>query len=678
MPVTMGGMSSGLDTDNIIQKLVEVEARPIIKWTSEKETYQKRKDALGDLKTNLTKLNEAAKDLYGYKASYNDKKAISSNQGILEATANKIADKGTREIKVKELASNHKISSDKVSKDEKLPPAKFKITVNKESQTVSFKGGSLENLRDKIAENASDIVSTTYVKTEGNNYILTIESKVPGEKGEIILTGDKDFLKKIGMITGERGENQEKVRLVFDKKYFSAYAGAREIPKEDGSLDVARDGNSVRIEGVLWREFVLPVPSAVKKDTVLEVNVDYKKEVIEEESIPFRMEMGPEEEITIKGIKLKGYNVSRIRPLEQADDKKKIQDIVGIGVVVTDNDRRAEKIYERGKDVKGKQILPVGNDFEGKTVSRIIFYCNDGTAVFSAGSIATPIKGTGILEPKNVVKKAANAKIELDGVELVRDKNNNINDIIKGVELTLKRSSNDPVTLTIEPDIEKSVDKIKKFVKAYNDYLDLNGKLTRTTNIVKPDNFAKSKNDIGLFVGDMTILRLENSLKTAIGDSYPSRNENPIKILVQTGISTGAINAEWESIKEGKLVIDEAKLKNTIENNPGGITDFFGSDTDGDSRIDNGLAYRIETYLRPYLMSGRSVIANKIDVENESIKSTDNRIDRHKEHLKKYEEKLRIKFASMEKSVNETKSQGNWLKMNMGLQDNDNNNSNKK
>jgi flagellar hook-associated protein 2 len=677
MPVTMGGMASGLDTDNIIQKLVEVEARPIIQWTGEKETYQKRKEALGDLKSNLTKLNEAARDLYGYRASYNDKKAISSNQSILEATANKVAEKGKKEIKVKELASNHKISSDKVSKDEKLSPAKFKITVNGESQSITFKGGSLENLRDKITEVASDITSTTYVKIDGNNYILTMESKTPGKKGEIILTGDKDFLKKIGMVTGEKGENQEKVRLVFDKKYFSTYGGGKDIPKEDGSLEVSQDGSSIKIDGVLWREFVLPVSPVIKKDTVLEISVDYKKEVVEEESIPFRMEIGPEEEITIKGIKLKGYNVSRIRPLEQTDDKKKIQDVVGIGIVATDNDKRIEKIYERGKDVKGKQILPIGNDFDGKTVSKIIFYCNDGTANFSAGNIVTPIKGTGVLEPKNVVKNAADAKIELDGVEIVRDKNNNLNDVIKGVELTLKRSSNDPVTLTIEPDIEKSIDKIKKFVKAYNDYLDLNGKLTKTANISKPDNFAKSKNDIGLFSGDMTILRLENSLKTAVGEAYPSRSENPIKILVQTGISTGAINAEWQAIKEGKLVVDEDKLKNTIENNPGGITEFFGSDTDGDNRIDNGLAYRIENYLKPYLMSGKSVLAAKVDVETEAIKSTDDRIDRHKDHLKKYEEKLRTKFASMEKSVNESKGQGNWLKMNMGMQDSDNS-SNKK
>jgi flagellar hook-associated protein 2 len=244
-----------------------------------------------------------------------------------------------------------------------------------------------------------------------------------------------------------------------------------------------------------------------------------------------------------------------------------------------------------------------------------------------------------------------------------------LNDIIKGVDLNLKRSSSDPVTITIEPDIDKAIDKIRKFVKAYNDYLDLDIKLTKTAKISKPDNFVKSKDEMGLFVGDMTILRLENSLKTAIGEAYPSRNENPIRILVQTGVSTGAINAEWESIKEGKLVIDEAKLRSTIDSNPEGISEFFGSDTDGDNRIDNGLAFRVENLIKPYIMSGRSVIAAKVDQETESIKSTESRIDRHKEHLKKYEEKLRTKFASMEKSVSDSKAQGNWLRMNYGTED---------
>lgn len=40
-----------------------------------------------------------------------------------------------------------------------------------------------------------------------------------------------------------------------------------------------------------------------------------------------------------------------------------------------------------------------------------------------------------------------------------------------------------------------------------------------------------------------------------------------------------------------------------------------------------------------------------MDLEDASIKATDDRIERKQEHLKAYEQKLRQKFASMEKKL---------------------------
>jgi len=47
----------------------------------------------------------------------------------------------------------------------------------------------------------------------------------------------------------------------------------------------------------------------------------------------------------------------------------------------------------------------------------------------------------------------------------------------------------------------------------------------------------------------------------------------------------------------------------------------------------------------------------------------DSRIERHQEHLKKYEDKLRKKFSTMEQSISGAKSQGDWMKNQMkGMQ----------
>ncbi len=119
----------------------------------------------------------------------------------------------------------------------------------------------------------------------------------------------------------------------------------------------------------------------------------------------------------------------------------------------------------------------------------------------------------------------------------------------------------------------------------------------------------------------------------------------------------------------GKLIIDEGLLLSTLKDNPDGVEEFFGSDTDGDNRIDNGMAFRVETVLRPYVSSGKNIIANKIELEDTNIQMANSRIERHQEHLKKYEDKLRKKFSTMEQSISGAKSQGDWMKNQMkGMQ----------
>jgi flagellar hook-associated protein 2 len=673
MPVTLGGMSSGIDTEGIIKKLLDIEARPIQQWEEDKLRYSKRKEALYGLRTRIIELNNSAKDLYGFRSTYQDKKAVVSESSVIEAVANKHAGVGQKNIEVLELASTHKIITDPIEEGVVLPSGKFKIEVNGEAQTIRFRGGNLRSLGDKIDEVAKDLVQATYINTSGKNYILTIESKVPGKKGEIKITGDQDFLKKIGLVKGEKGGGKEEVALKFDEKFFTSYIGKEKLPQQDGNIRVEDKGKSIRVKGLLWREYILPLEVVAKENTLLEFNFLYsEREAEEERALPFSMRIGPEERVVIKGIELKGYNISRVRPLKKKEEKR-VVDIAGIGIVSKDNDKRYERIYRLEKQEKvGKQEIPIGRDFNGKKISKVIFYCNEGVARFSEARISTPIKGEGLLEPKNEITKASDAKMKVDGVEIVRDRNDNLNDVIKGVTLSLKGRSTKPVSIKVEPAVENSVDKIRKFVENYNKYLDFTKQLTKVEKSSKIGEYKKNRERNGLFIGDLTILRLENTLRSTIGSAYPSRSENPIKMITQLGISTGAINAEWETIKEGKLIIDDVRLNKTIVNNPEGVSEFFGSDNDGDNRVDNGLAFRINYVLKPFIVSGSNLIQSKIDLENNSIRMADERIDRRRDHLKKYEAKLRSKFAAMEKAVSGAKNQSKWLQMQMkNLQDNE-------
>jgi len=664
MPVTLGGVASGMDTDQIIQKLVEVEARPIIQWQEEKDRYSLRKEALRQLQTKLNTLNTATKDLYGFRSPFKEKSVQISDTGVLQAQASRLAVNGTHTLEVLHLASSHKISTDQIKEDEILLPGTFSIEVDGNSYTIKFRGGNIKTLSDKINEIASSVVSATTIKTIDNKSILTIESKVHGKKGELKIRGDEEYLKKIGLIKGEKGAARESQRIIFDTKYFTGYTGEKPIEDEDGTLTVDKDGKTLVLDAKLWREYILPVEYKAQKQSILELNVSYSKEKSEEEVIPYKVEIGPDETTVIKGIELKGYNVSRERPLEKKP-KKEIEDIIGVGVISIEEGKRIEKIYKLESNKQGKQEIPIGQDFADKNITKILFYCNDGKATFQDAALVTEQKGEGILDPKNVITEANDAKIKLDGVEIVRQKNNGIDDVLKGVTLNLLSPSTKPVTLTIRQNTETAVEKIKKFVEAYNDYLAFNKELTKAVKSDKVGDYQKDKYKNGIFIGDMTLMRLQNALNTAISSAYPSNVQQPVKMLYQIGVSTGEINAKWETIREGKLIIDEAKLVEVLSENPEGVQEFFGSDNDGDNRIDNGLAFKMESILDPYVSAGKNIIVAKMDLEDASIKATNERIERKQEHLKAYEQKLRQKFASMEKAISGSKSQSNWLDMQM-------------
>ena len=157
----------------------------------------------------------------------------------------------------------------------------------------------------------------------------------------------------------------------------------------------------------------------------------------------------------------------------------------------------------------------------------------------------------------------------------------------------------------------------------------------------------------------------KDQLKTVIGSAYPSRIEKPIHMLPQIGISTGKVNAAWDTIKEGKLQIDEDLLRKSIIENPEGVKELFGSANGADSRIDNGFGYTMEVTLDPYVRPGQNMIKTKMDQEDDSIKRKDEFIARQQDHLKNYQSKLRQKFGAMEKSVSSQKNTSNWMKQQM-------------
>ena len=691
MPITIGGVASGMDTNSLIDKLVEAELQPIETMQLDIETNRRRIAALEALSATLKELDGASRELYGFRASYDDKNVSSSDPRILDVSATKLAERGVHKIEVLETASAHVISTDELSEDTSIMAGRFTLRVGNESFNINFKGGNIKAFQEKIDEEVSDKIATSIMKTSDGKSILTLSSKVQGKKGEILLSGNMDILKSVGLAGGMKARETLGADLNFEKRYFGRYDGNQDAGSQYGSIQTADNGKKIMLTGALWQEYLLPVKIAVKSDTIFEFTTSYKQQQEEnkDENDSLSVEIGPDEKTLVDGIELKGYNISRTPPgQQQTGTEKAFDSLLGVGIVSEVDGRRSEKIYpleigsEDGTDSEAaKQEIPIGKDFAGKQIMKVIFYCNKGEAEFSDARISASDETGNSFEPRNVMAKASDAKMIVNGTEVSRDRNTELSDVIKGLNFNIHSASPSPVTIKVDPDNEKSIDKIKLFVESYNKYVDLHLELTKVdvtkSESFKPAEYKKRENDYkknenknGLFVGDAAIARLDNTLRTAISSSYPNHAEKPIKILSQIGISTGKSNSAWNSIKEGKLIIDEDILREVVSENPEGVRMFFGSDTTGDNREDSGLAFNIVKQLDGYISSGKNIISARIDLERDSMKSTNERITKKENQVRQYQEKLKSKFSTMEKAVSGANAQKTWMNQQMNNSNN--------
>jgi flagellar hook-associated protein 2 len=101
--ITVGGLASGLDTATIISKLVSIEQQPVDALKQRLSDTQDTRDAVGQVTKGVAALADAANALRDA-TTILVRKASSSNEGVVVATAGTGAQRGTVGITVTQLA----------------------------------------------------------------------------------------------------------------------------------------------------------------------------------------------------------------------------------------------------------------------------------------------------------------------------------------------------------------------------------------------------------------------------------------------------------------------------------------------------------------------------------------------------------------------------------------------
>ncbi|PZM90498.1 MAG: hypothetical protein DIU79_14055 [Actinobacteria bacterium] len=237
----------------------------------------------------------------------------------------------------------------------------------------------------------------------------------------------------------------------------------------------------------------------------------------------------------------------------------------------------------------------------------------------------------------NVIQHEQNAVIEVNGIEVTRP-SNVIDDVVDGITFTIHdRGSDEERTAVIEvaKDANDAVAKIKEVVDQINSALE----------------FMASRLEKGAVLqGDATLIRLQSALRLELMERVDTGT--PYSTLSAIGLRFS---------REGRLEVDETKLREALEADAQAVYKLFAADTKGGDAAD-GIARRLRDLIRSYTQTG-GVIASRREMFERQIKDIDASIERMEERLSRQEERLYRQFRAMEQALSALQTQSAWLQM---------------
>ena len=327
-----------------------------------------------------------------------------------------------------------------------------------------------------------------------------------------------------------------------------------------------------------------------------------------------------------------------------------------------------------------------------------IIISQTGGNFFTQG--ATP--GAAKIDLANTVAlldQGSDADVTIDGQSIIRSSNTFT---LNGLTYTLLKAHTTPATevetVSLTADVNGAYDNIKKFVDKYNEVIDtINNKLSEKYErsyqpLTSEQKESMSEEDIkaweakaktGLLRNDGMLQKIVQDMRKALYEAVDG------KTLSSIGITTGAYQ------DKGRLIIDEAKLKKAIADSPDTVMNLFSKkSTSTSSNInltsgqrtqrfeEEGLAYRLSDIIEDNIRTIRDsngrkgLLLEKAGIEGDASEFTnllykeisdyDEKLDELNYKLVQKENKYYERFAALESALSKMNSQSSWFSSQLG------------
>ena len=311
-------------------------------------------------------------------------------------------------------------------------------------------------------------------------------------------------------------------------------------------------------------------------------------------------------------------------------------------------DKQADGSYEFKIDTSGGDgTLEDVVDKLNETTLASAHLINDGSSVapyrLSITSLTSGRAGELIIDDGDTdlnfgtLTRAQDASIYLgdssEGGILITSSSNTISDVVDGLTLTLTSTDDDPVTITVDHDVESMISVLDGLVEDYNSLLNRIDEISS----FNPDTETK-----GILFADGTLRTVENRVFRAFTGPVPGASGLYTR-LSQIGVKYA----------DGRLTFDQEKFREAYESSPEEVNNFF-------TTAETGLAFQLEETLE-HMTEADGLIKRRDEALQSQKDLLSDRVDRLSELLAIKRERLLREFQVMEQTLGQLQSQQNAL-----------------
>lgn len=256
------------------------------------------------------------------------------------------------------------------------------------------------------------------------------------------------------------------------------------------------------------------------------------------------------------------------------------------------------------------------------------------------------------------------AVLNIDGVDVTMDSNSFT---IDGIVYTLKNSTDTPIRFSLEQDVDGAVDKVKKFVDAYNTLVEkLQDKLAEH----RDSSYQPLTDEQKEGMSETQIANWEKQVKTGLleNDRYISKLLSEMRKaffdnVSGAGTSASALGLNTISyLTNGQINVDETKLRKALISNPQQVANALNKvmyeSNPAEQYAKSGAFSRINDTINRYL---DDYTGYRKDANDSLYSQLENRMTTMQRQLEAKEERYWNQFTRMEEALSRMNSQSNWL-----------------